>query len=469
MLLTFRSFTNNPYVYDPRSNEIFRVDEHVFDELSRAGGKINTIADEKVKQGFRDAGVSDEVLPLQSHDQFKKEILDMDIGMRKLIIGLAHTCNLRCKYCIYSGNYSDERTHEGKQMAAETADRLVDMFFVRRGDDYPKTAIFYGGEPFTNFPVMKRIVEKIMALRDDVAFSATTNGLMLKNEEILEFIVGHNFIINISFDGPSQEDQRIDQNGRGTFKDVMGLIEHIAEKFPEWYKENVGFNVTVTPASDLHKTVEFFNTKPLFRGKTLNIIRHYDPDNVFCRKYDLMDHEKTLRDEFERLRRDYPAVFREHRPFHDGCYLSPLARLDQRPMGDVTSLPLNSCCYPGLNAIFVDIDGTCSPCERTEHIKLGSIYDDDPVNLKIAEELVRKYQEIAGKHCPQCWAARLCAKCFSHVRRGTVTEENFVANCDDFRDSFRKSMELFTTIKEINEKAFADVKVITELPVKQKA
>ncbi len=462
MLHLFRSFSDTPYVYDSNTNDFFRVDEHVYEVLDEAGGKLSSCKDEKVKKTFEEAGVTEETPPLQTPEKFKEEMEKMNIGFRKLIIGLTHTCNLRCRYCIYSGNYQDERTHEGKHMSRETADKIVETFFVKRKEDHPKLVSFYGGEPFTNFPIITRIVEKVSSLTDDVAYSVTTNGILLKNEEMLDFVVKHNFIVNISFDGPVQETMRVDEKGRGTFHDIMELVEHISKKYPEFFKTSLGFNVTVTPATNLPETVEFFNTNPLFKGKSLNIIRHYDPDNVFCRKYDLEEHEKTLRDEFEAMRKGFPEAYRKNLPFNNGCYLQSMAKMNQRPMGKSDHLPINSCCYPGMNALFVDIDGTVSSCERTEHAPIGHM-DSKPVDPDVADGFIRKYHEVASHHCPQCWAARLCSKCFSHVRRGTVTEENFIANCDDFRVSLHKTLQLFVSCKEKDEKAFDEIKPITEI------
>jgi len=462
MLKLFRSFSKTPYVYDSLTNDFYRVDEHVWDVLDRAEGRLSKCSDEKVRKTFEDAGVVEKTLPLQTPELFKVDMENENLGLRKLIIGLTHICNLRCRYCIYSGNYKEERTHERKEMTVETADRIVDTFFVKNRENRPATVTFYGGEPFMNFKVLSHIVNRINSLCSGTVFSVTTNGMMLKNDKMLDFIVENGFITNISFDGPVQEKMRVDENGKGTFNDVLAIIEKISVKYPEYYRKKVGFNVTITPATNLQETVEFFNTNPLFKGTSLNIIRHYDPDNVFCRKYDLQEHEKTLKDEFETLRRQYPDVYRDGKPFHDGCYQASMVRMNQRPMGPVDHLPLNSCCYPGMNAIFVDSDGTCSACERTEHFPLGHL-DGEPVKSEVADECVRKYYEIASKYCPGCWAARLCSKCFSHVRRGTVNEENFVANCDDFRESLRKSLELYVSVKEKDESAFNDAKTYKEI------
>jgi radical SAM protein with 4Fe4S-binding SPASM domain len=297
-------------------------------------------------------------------------------------------------------------------------------------------------------------------MKENVLFSVTTNAICLEKDEILEFLVKNNFITNISFDGPVQDLVRVDMEGKGTFKRLVNIIEKVHKKYSDFYKNNVGFNVTVTPATDLPKTVEFFHSNSLFTGKTLNIIRNYDPGNLFCKKYDFVENEKTLSDEFEKLRREYPNIYKKNPPFHSGCFLQSMVQLNKRPMGDTGTLPLNSCCYPGMNCVFIDVDGTVCACERTEHAPIGNV-NKSAVDDKVVEDYVKKYYDLAKKLCPHCWAARLCPKCFSHVKRGDLNEKNFLELCDKFRASVLKSLELFVTIKEKDEKAFDDVKIVT--------
>lgn len=460
MLLLFRSFNETPYVYDPHTNELYNIDEDVFKALQDAGGVVANIKDEKVKKGCLDAGITDKTLPMQTPEEFKKEIAGMDFGFTKLTLGISHVCNLRCKYCIYSGTYEGERTHEGRMMSIKMADKIIDEFYIKRKTNQPKAVIFYGGEPLTNFSVIKHVVTRLGKMGKRVLFSITTNGIFLSKDEILDFLVANKFVINISFDGPVQDIVRVDTEGKGTFKRLMDVIQRIHDKYPEFYEGNVGFNVTVTPATDLPATVKFFHTNPLFKGKTLNIIRNYDPDNLFCRKYDFVENEKILTKEFENLRREYPKVYKDNPPFHCGCFIQAMAQINKRPMGDPGHLPLNSCCYPGMNCAFVDIDGTVCACERTEHAPIGHM-DEKPIDGKIVKKYVNSYYEIAKKFCPNCWAAKLCPKCFSHVKRGELTEANFLEYCDKFRTSVLRNLELFVSIKEKDEKAFDDIKFVT--------
>lgn len=459
MLLLFRSFKKTPYVYDPKTNELYNVDENVYQELVKAGGIVANIKNEKIRKGCEEAGITDETLPMQTPEEFKKEIAGLGLGFTKLVLGTTHCCNLRCKYCIYSGSYEGERTHESKMMSVKTADKIIDEFFVKR-KDHPQAVIFYGGEPLLNFPIMKHIIARLKKMNEKPLLSVTTNAICLEDDNVLDFLVDNNFLMNISFDGPVQDIVRVDMEGRGTFKRLMNIIEKISKKYPDFYRENIGFNVTVTPASDLPATVKFFHTDPLFKGKTLNIIRNYDPDNLFCRKNDFVENEKVLAEEFENLRHEYPNIYKDRMAFYDGCFLQVMAQLNKRPMGNTGCLPLNSCCYPGMNCAFIDVDGTVCACERTEHAPIGHI-DKKAVDDKEVEAYVKKYHDIAKKFCPHCWAARLCPKCFSHVKRGELNEKNFLEYCERFKYSVLKSLELFVTIKERDEKAFDDIQFIS--------
>ncbi|MEQ8188953.1 MAG: radical SAM protein [Candidatus Eremiobacterota bacterium] len=464
MLLLFRSFSNTPYIYDSNTNDMFNIDENVYEKLQEVNGHISELKDEKIKKSCEEAGITDSILPLQDPELFKKDMEEMNLGFTKLTLGITHSCNLRCSYCIYSGTFQDERTHESKHMSREMADKIIDTFFIKteEPEKQPQVVIFYGGEPFMNFPVLKHVTERVKRLNEKTGFSVTTNGMMLKKADILDFIVKNNFLMNISFDGPVQDRVRIDEKGNGTFNALISILESIKEKYPEYYEKNIGFNVTVTPATDLPETVAFFHSNPLFKNKNLNVIRHYDPDNAFCRKYDLMENQELLKGDFEKLRKEYPEIYKENPSFHNGCYLSSMVQVNQRAMGNRGFLPLNSCCYPGLNTVFVDINGNCFACERTEHAPVGHI-DKKPVDDEIVEKYVKTYYDIASKHCPQCWASHLCSKCYSHVKRGEVTEKNFLEYCDSFRKSVKSSLELFATIKEKDETAFDDIKVITSI------
>ena len=42
---------------------------------------------------------------------------------------VTQNCNLRCKYCVYSGSYSN-RVHSNKRMSFETAKSAIDFLYA---------------------------------------------------------------------------------------------------------------------------------------------------------------------------------------------------------------------------------------------------------------------------------------------------------------------------------------------------
>lgn len=87
MLLTFRSYKRTPYVYDPRTNKIYNIDEKVYKAIEKAGGIVANIKDEDIRKGCADMGITDATLPLQTPQELKQEITGMNIGFQKLVRG----------------------------------------------------------------------------------------------------------------------------------------------------------------------------------------------------------------------------------------------------------------------------------------------------------------------------------------------------------------------------------------------
>ncbi len=69
--------------------------------------------------------------------------------MKTMILQVTQRCNLRCEYCIYSGDYKN-RSHTNKDMPWESARQAIDYFIAHSRDTNPIMLAFYGGEPLLN-------------------------------------------------------------------------------------------------------------------------------------------------------------------------------------------------------------------------------------------------------------------------------------------------------------------------------
>ena len=151
----------------------------------------------------------------------------------QMILGLTENCNLRCKYCIFSGNYEEMRTHTFKRMEKETALKSVqNMDYINEWKEYAPdkqpVISFYGGEPLLRFDLIQEVVAYVKQTGFKTMFSMTTNGTLL-TDHIIEFLVTHNVMISVSLDGSKEmhDKNRVFANERGTFDVVYGNIRKL--------------------------------------------------------------------------------------------------------------------------------------------------------------------------------------------------------------------------------------------------
>ena len=67
-------------------------------------------------------------------------------NIANFVIGITRQCNFRCKYCCFSGKYSNMRTHSDKHMSRETMDQAINFIKTNVAENQTVFVSFYGGE-----------------------------------------------------------------------------------------------------------------------------------------------------------------------------------------------------------------------------------------------------------------------------------------------------------------------------------
>lgn len=71
----------------------------------------------------------------------------LDNHLTQLIINVTEDCNLRCEYCLYSGNYTGRRKHNRTSDTPwGVAKKAIDFFYRHSRLSEEKYISFYGGE-----------------------------------------------------------------------------------------------------------------------------------------------------------------------------------------------------------------------------------------------------------------------------------------------------------------------------------
>ncbi len=259
------------YVFDVNTNIIMRVQKPVYEFLDEEQQCENKGFEHKVAEEDRiliENMIGRGFLSSKRVSQIQRpmdEILPdcLESKLRMMTLQLTQQYNLRCKYCVYSGNYLN-REHSSRRMNFDTATKAIDFFIKHAGDTYSINLGFYGGEPLLEFGLIKKCIEYAEEKGEGkrITFNITTNGTLI-DEGTIEYFEAHDISMTISLDGPKEvhdKNRRFAGNDTGTFDRIMENLDMIKAKFPEYLKNKVNFNVVMDPENDFSCANEFFTS-----------------------------------------------------------------------------------------------------------------------------------------------------------------------------------------------------------------
>ena len=481
---------NFRYVYDVNTNEVITVSPLVYDLLDDIGvNDIDTVINkwrhrysiEDIKTGVKGIEEMRRRHKLFSNhrpviDSYYKSPDDVKKGLAdnlfQLTLEVTSRCNLRCKYCTFSGRYPGFRGHGTEDMSLDTAHKAVD-FFIGQNKGKPKnrrSAIsFYGGEPLIKFGLIKDIIDYARKIsgNGNLAFSFTTNGTLL-TEDILNFLVENDIALLVSLDGPKKitDRFRVFPNGKGAYDTILENLERIKVFSPDYFKEKVSINAVITPPYPIEQVIRFFNSakpfKPIADRARLSFVN--DSDTTFFTEFGLEKEGRDINDELIKLRDKYKRALIQGRydrlTLEKSFFLEDFHSISRRRLMPLPDRhPPLGMCLPGQRRIFVSTKGNFYMCE-----KVGTNYEIGDVERgfdhKKIFDLLTAYDAFF-KDCGNCWALRLCKKCFSVVRKGDRLDEekrakvcglklnNLEANLITYCEIMEESPDAFNVYKNV--------------------
>lgn len=374
--------------------------------------------------------------------------------LKGMILQLTQNCNLRCKYCVYSGGYYN-RKHNNKRMDWETAKKALE-FFIKHSVERPeKTISFYGGEPLLEFPLMKKCILWIEETykEQSVSFNFTTNATLL-NEEIIKFLDEHNIMLLISLDGPEQiHDQfRVfSDGGKGSFNAVMRTVRLLKEQFPEYYKNKVAFN-TVFAASKFACVEQFVSGETIFRDSSFlsSVV-----NDVNKKEKNEITEEFTVEANYTLFLGLLYRLGRIGKVKQLKLLESVIVEMGKIDKSVPKRLELpdkwhhGGPCIPGVMRLFVDVDGNFYPCEKVaetnDNVRIGNL--DSGFDYEKMVDILN-IENKTKENCQKCWAyqdCRLCIACFD----SEFDEEKITAKCISARSQVETIYKDYCLLREL--------------------
>lgn len=380
----------------------------------------------------------------------------IDNSLHMLTLQVTQNCNLRCKYCVYSGSYIN-RKHTNKRMSFEIAKKAID-YYISRSIQMSKLRFgFYGGEPILEIELIRKCVSYIKerALGKIVEYNLTTNATIL-NEEIIQFLVENNFFLTISLDGAKdiQDKNRIYAGtGNGTFDDVIRNVTWLKKHYPDYIK-NIHFNVVMDPEDGYSSSNEFFmndeRVKDIFITASEKNDVNYKKTIVRKPEYYINRSYEQFKTIFDYYRNIEEAVSPLTASYLVGIKKNVVDTLVMDNSGFTVSHP-GGPCVPGLQRLFVNADGNFYPCERVNEssdiVRIGDV--ENGIDIEKAKYLLN-IGKITEEHCKRCWAFRFCTACAAQAEDGEkLSAEKRIARCNAIRSSIEASFKEYCILKEL--------------------
>lgn len=384
-------------------------------------------------------------------------------GPTLLTLNVTEQCNLRCRYCVFSGNYKFERTHSDARMSQTVAERGVDLYMQRAPNQTSPYIGFYGGEPLVAFDLIQHVVAHARSKYPDrqFRFGLTTNATLMK-PAIAEFFAREKFNLAVSLDGPQavHDAQRVFLAQAGTWQVVMEHLQYLHDYDPEYYRTNIGFICTIRDRTRFPEIHEFFATHPLVRHHVLIVgtVSETDVDSASLRP--LTPAEQAQADEFlAQLEHQYiedvvnqPAAVD---PIAQALFGNSIVSVYRRGIESLTGMRLPSgMCIPGATKMFVTTTGDLGTCEKIGiAFPLGDL--EHGLNEEACIKLAREHVALCRPDCEHCWAIRFCSACLVAARQGnSLSLDRQRESCTHIRQQLERALRIYVSVTQCDRSAW---------------
>ena len=324
-------------------------------------------------------------------------------------------CDMACTYCFEGEELQNTTKQRSTPDIIKAVNSMLESDEFRKIYDEGISLAFWGGEPTQN---PKMIIELIEEFKDkDITFFFYTNGFSYDNIEklIVNFkfndISSERYRFQISFDGLSHDDERIDHRGKGTSEKILNNIRMIRNKFPE-----VGLSIKSTlPIMYLEEASKHWDYFKDLIDEFPNFV--WAPTLEYTNKYEISNEQLSkITEQFKIIAKKEIDYFQKNNKFVMSWFGSAE----------------HVVCSAGANIGNIDIDGNISVChgalysENKDDFVFGHISEDDVVGTILKSHA--KHIEIleVPELCKGC-EATVCFQCpivqYDHSKLETYEEK----------------------------------------------
>ncbi|WP_366923920.1 nif11-like peptide radical SAM maturase [Metallumcola ferriviriculae] len=319
---------------------------------------------------------------------------------------VTQTCNLKCVYCFGEGG----EYGTGGTMEEKTALQAVDWLIEQSKEKKKINIVFFGGEPFLNFPLMKKVIQyaqqRVNEVDKKISFNVTTNATLL-NDDVISFLEKHKVNVTVSIDGPKeiQDMQRPFTKGKGSYDIILPKIKKLLKALPETRGHAV-IDESTDPilVTESLKKIGFLRittaimSASLFEGESCSV----KPTKELSKILNMMELEAEtwINDTKSKNSKSLKELI-VNGNLYEGIFFILHNKKIHYP------------CGAGVGYLGVSCSGDVYPCHRfvgLDRYKLGNVFMED-----LDRDMYHKPPRTFIKKCANCFAQYYCAGGCKHM------------------------------------------------------
>lgn len=461
------------YFYDTNRNGVCPVDEAVYRELEKVMDGTSAGRESEAVARLKEEGWLSDHRPAEIRS-IQTDLAETRLAhyVNQLSLQVTQACNLTCSYCPFALNTDPalSRHHTGKQMSWETAKKAID-FLADHSDGKEQVYVcFYGGEPLAAFDLVRRCVEYAEDVLDgkEILYLITTNATLM-TDEILDFLVRHDFFITFSLDGPKgiHDRHRRRADGTPTYDAVMENLKKAVAHFGNKPTAHVEVNMVLDPADDLDEILAWLD-EPVLKNTMVQAAVAED-DNLEKKFRMTPDFRKKMVYQTAMSWLDYLGLVDGLKTSEiTNWTVSRLAETSADMMDGGGQLPdviaPGGPCLSGFRKLFVNADGFFFPCEKVNELspcmRIGDV--DHGIDIEQVKRQVN-IGALTPEACGNCWAMLHCFLCQRQADGGgELSGAVKNGHCGDVLDAVARTVEQGILQREIRT-VYAGVKGVEDL------
>lgn len=399
-----------------------------------------------------------------------------------LCITITEVCNMRCRYCTYSGDFHEHRTHSNRSISLENGKAIIDWLYTHSSDIEKVGVGFYGGEVLTSFRLLKMLTEYAKdrfgnRLR---SISFTTNGTLL-DSEIIEWIAAEKYLwVSVTVNGSRiiHDRNRVYANGHPTYDNIIKNLTRLRDRMGYGdFAERVTVLANFSDWRERDEILSCINNNEILKSCRVDCTQIDYPENW------QFDKETTrsaaIADSEYRQKMERDAIYSscesdkefkqyEERLVRAGIKIERIRQIHFRNEGRKDKIVYyTGCCVPFANRLVVDLDGNLRFCESADHVMpLGNILHEG-----VSQESINKVIELdkylnAFIGCSSCVNRYFCSLCFREFLDGNGYREvgAIKRECERMSRKIRREFSIYVSIAEAHPEYLASLKPPKERP-----